>query len=449
MASRNSWRLTVPRTISLGFLAVILGGMGLLMTPWAQSSGTWGNWLPALFTSTSAVCVTGLSVVDVGTYFSPFGQLVLTLLIQVGGLGYMTATTFLLILLGLRFGLRDKVAIQQSLDRSGMDQLRQVLQAIAVTTLIFEGLGAIALLPALLPRHDGWLAGLWSAIFHSVSAFNNAGFSLYADNLVGFVGSLRVNLTITLLIIFGGIGYPVILEGWQWLRGKRRASRLSLHFRLVTVTTLGMLLLGWLLLLGAERINPATLGQLPADDQALAAWMQSVTTRTAGFNSIDQTQMSLFAQMVSIALMFVGASPGGTGGGVKTTALAILLGCTLTVLRGRDSVVAFRRQIPQRIVLKATAVVVGSAFVVITGTLVMAVCDRQLEFIQLLFEAVSAFATVGLDLGVTADANAGVQLVLIALMYIGRVGILLLMQALLGDPQPSRIRHPEEELLVG
>lgn len=446
---QRSWRLTVPRTISLGFLAVILAGTFLLMLPWSQSSRQWGGWLPALFTSTSAVCVTGLSVVDVGTYFSPFGQLVLILLIQVGGLGYMTATTFLLMLLGLRFGLRDKVAIQQSLDRSGMAQIRQVLRAIAIATLACETVGAIALFTPLMSRHETLMGAAWSAIFHSVSAFNNAGFSIYPDNLVGFVGSLRVNWIIAILIVLGGIGYPVILEGWQLLKGKRRLSPLSLHFRLAILTTLGLLIGGWLLFLGAEHLNPKTLGPLPINDQMLAAWFQTVTPRTAGFNTIDQTQMSLFAQMVTIALMFIGASPGGTGGGVKTTALAILIGCTISVLRGRESVLMFQRQIPQRIVQKATAVVVGSSFTIILGTLIMAVFDRDLEFIQLLFEAVSAFATVGLDLGVTATANAGVQLVLIALMYIGRVGILLLMQALLGDPHRSRLRYPEEELLVG
>jgi trk system potassium uptake protein len=444
--------MTVSRSICLGFIAVILTGTLLLMMPFATTSGQWNEPIVALFTATSAVCVTGHVVVDTATYFSRTGQAIIMLLIQVGGLGYMTVTTFLLLLLGRRFGLRDKIAIQEALDRRSLQGSTQILQSIIATTLLFELTGAFVMLWVFVPD-VGWAKGLWFAVFHSVSAWNNAGFALFSDNLVGYQGSLVLNLAITGLIIFGGIGYEVIFELYllsreRILRQKLRTVR-SLNFRVVVSTTLFLLFSGTLAIWLIEIRNPKSLGDLALPQQLLAAWFQSVTSRTAGFNTIDVGQMSQAGLFITIALMLVGGSPGGTAGGIKTTTVRVLTSCTKAILQGKESVNIYQRQVPLSLILKAVGVTVGSLATVIVSTIFIAIADPELHFIQILFEVVSAFSTVGLSMGITAKLSAMSKLVLVATMYIGRVGILLLIGSLLGDPKPFVVQYPEESLLVG
>jgi trk system potassium uptake protein len=444
--------MTVSRSICLGFLAVILMGTLLLMMPFSTSSGQWNDPIVALFTSTSAVCVTGHIVVDTATYFSRIGQFIVMLLIQVGGLGYMTVTTFLLLLLGRRFGLKDKIAIQQSLDRRALQGSTQVLKSIVATTLIFELTGAFILLSVFVPAL-GWPKGLWFALFHSVSAWNNAGFSLFSDNLLLYQGSFIVNAVITGLIIFGGIGYETILEFYlmgrdRLTRQKKRTAR-SLNFQVAVSTTLFLLIGGTLAIWAIEVGNPQTLGALSWPQQILAAWFQAVTSRTAGFNTIDISKMTTAGLFVTIALMLIGGSPGGTAGGIKTTTARVMASCTYAILQGKESVVIYRRQVPNSLLLKAIAVTFGSIMTVLVATIAISIVEPKLDFIRILFEVVSAFATVGLSTGITAGLTPFSKLVLVATMYIGRVGILLLISALLGDPQPSAIRYPEESLLVG
>lgn len=444
--------MTVARTICLGFLAVIAIGTILLMMPFSTSGGTWNNLIVALFTSTSAVCVTGLSVVDPGTYFSFWGQFFIALLVQIGGLGYMTTTTFLILLIGRKFDMRQKIAIQQALDRPGMSGSPQVIRSIIATTLIFEITGVFLLLPAFVPSH-GWQNGLWLAIFHSVNSWNNAGFSLFKDNLIGYQSSLLVVFTVTMLIILGGIGYQVILEMYIWLRDrilqKTTAQVFSLDFKVATSTTIILLVLGTIAFFCIEIRNPGTFGSLNFRDQILVAWFQSVTPRTAGFNTIDISKMTTAGLFITIALMFIGASPGGTGGGMKTTTLRVLTSCTKAILQGKEEVLLYERKIAISLILKAVGVLVGSVATVILATILISLTDPTLDFIQILFEVVSAFATVGLSTGITATVSTGAKLVLIITMYVGRVGVLLLMSAILGDPRPTRIHYPEENLLVG
>lgn len=444
--------MTVARTICLGFLAVITVGTILLMMPFSTSNGTWNDLIVALFTSTSAVCVTGLSVVDPGTYFSFWGQLFIALLAQIGGLGYMTTTTFLILLVGRKFDLRHKMAIQQALDRPGMSGSTQIIRSIIATTLIFEITGAFLLLPAFVPKY-GWSQGLWLAIFHSVNAWNNAGFSLFKDNLIGYQSSFLVVFTITGLIIFGGIGYQVILEMYIWLRDRLTKKTVnlvfSLDFKVATITTIILLLIGTIVFFAIEIRNPQTFGNLSVIDQLLVAWFQSVTPRTAGFNTIDIGKMTNAGLFITIALMFIGASPGGTGGGIKTTTLRVLTSCTKTILQGKEEVLLYERKIATSLILKAVGVLVGSITTVIISTILISLTDPELDFIQILFEVVSAFATVGLSTGITGNVSIAAKLILIVTMYIGRVGVLVLMSAILGDPRPSRIHYPEENLLVG
>ena len=422
------------------------------MMPFSSSSGDWTDPIAALFTSTSAVCVTGLSVVDVGTYFSFWGQFILVALVQIGGLGYMTATTFLLIIIGAKFGLRDKIAIQQALDRTGLNNSADLIRSIIAVTLIFEITGTFLLLPVFTPQH-GLDRGLWLAIFHSINSWNNAGFSLFKDSFIGYQSSVLLNLVVTGLIILGGIGYGVLFQIYLLLRDRiqHRTERiiLSLDFQVATSTTLILLFAGTVAFFLIELRNPNTFGALSLKDRILAAWFQSVTPRTAGFNTIDIGKMTTAGLFLTIALMFIGASPGGTGGGIKTTTLRVLTSCTKAILKGKQEVLLYERQIPVNLILKAVGVLVGSVTTVMIATISIALTDPELDFIQLLFEVVSAFGTVGLSTGITANISAAAKLVLIATMFIGRVGILLLIGAVLGDPRPSAIHYPEENLLVG
>ncbi len=451
--------MTVARTICLGFIAVILLGTILLTLPFSTGNGNWNDPIVALFTSTSAVCVTGLAVVDTGTDFSFLGQLFIALLAQIGGLGYMTTTTFLMLLMGRKFDLRQKVAIQQALDRPGMSGSAQIIRSIIATTLLFEITGVLLLMIVFVPE-KGWQEGTWLAIFHSVSAWNNAGFSLFKDNLISYQSSPLVILTIGTLIIFGGIGYQVILDMYLWLRNSftyqgnriiKKASFLtfSLDFKVATSTTLILLVLGTIAILMIEIRNDNTFGQLDLTGKILVAWFQSVTTRTAGFNSIDIGKMTNAGLFIMIALMFIGASPGGTGGGIKTTTLRVITSCTKAILQGKEEVLLYNRKIAISLILKAVGVVFGSLATVIVSTVLISITDPEFPFIQILFEVVSAFGTVGLSTGITATVSTAAKLILILTMYIGRVGILLLMSSILGDPRPSRIHYPEENLLVG
>ncbi len=444
--------MTVSRTICLGFLAMISIGTILLLLPWATTEPGFNNPITALFTATSAVCVTGLIVEDTGTYYTGFGQFIILLLIQLGGLGYMTATTFLLLLLGRKFRLREKLAIQQSLDRPGMAGVLQLVKSIIAATLIVE-ISGIFLMMLVFNRDYGQAYGLWLSVFHSISAFNNAGFSLFSDSLVQYARSPIINLAITLLIIFGGIGYQVMMESFYWMRdrltGSSERGLFSLHFKIVTSTTIFLLIFGTITFFIVEFSNPNTFGNFNFGDKLMAAWFQSVTTRTAGFNSIDIGKMSTAGLFITIALMFIGASPGSTGGGIKTTTFRVLFNTVRTVLQGRQQVLSSQRQIPIELVLKAVGVIMASLFSAIAGTIIICISDPNLPAIDILFEVISAIATVGLSTGITASFSPFAKLVLVAIMYVGRVGVLLLMNAILGVPEPTAIRYPEEELLVG
>ncbi len=444
--------MTISRTICLGFIAVILIGTLLLALPFSTVNPQPDNLLVALFTSTSAVCVTGLSVVDPGTYFTFWGQLFIALLAQIGGLGYMTVTTFLMLLIGRKFDFSQKLAIQESFDRPFLQGSQSLIKSILATTLIFEFTAVIFMYPVFAQKYNPIYA-LWLAIFHSVSAWNNAGFSLFKDNLIGYQSSIVITLTITGLIIFGGIGYQVIIEFYAWLnerfRYKRQGFLFSLNFKVVVSTTIVLLILGTLAFLYTEAKNPDTLADLSFKNKLLTAWMQSVTTRTAGFNSIDIGKMSVEGLLFTIALMFIGASPSGTGGGIKTTTFRILMICTRSVLRGQEEVILYNRKVPLNLILKAVAVLFGSALTVIIYTLIISFLETDFKMIELFFEVVSAFGTVGLSMGITANLSALSKLVIILTMYTGRVGVILLMAAIVGDPKPSVINYPEENLLVG
>jgi len=443
--------MTIARTICLGFLAVISVGTILLLMPFSISNGEWGNVTTALFTSTSAVCVTGLIVVDTGTYFSFWGQLFILCLIQIGGLGYMTTTTFLILLIGRKFDFREKLAIKESFDRPFLHGSQNLLRSVFATTLTLELLGAIILF-FIFQQDFNNQRSLWLAVFHSISAWNNAGFSLFEDSLVRYATSIPMNLIITFLIIFGGIGYQVIIEIYLYLREKFNSSsnrqyRFSLNFKIVTSSTIFLLFFGTIFFFVTEYSN--LLQQYSLNEKITLAWFQSVTTRTAGFNTIDLGAMTTASLFLTIGFMFVGGSPSGTAGGIKTTTLRILFESTKAVLQGKQDIIAYEREVPPSLILKAMAVVFGSAVTVITITFIVSFIHPDFNFINIFFEVISAFATVGLSTGITADLSDLAQLVIILTMYIGRVGVLLFMSAIVGDPKPTRIQYPEENLLIG
>ena len=444
--------MTIPRTICLGFLAVITVGTMLLMMPFSTSTGNWNDPIRALFTATSAVCVTGLIVVDTGSYFSFWGQLFILCLIQIGGLGYMMITTFLALLIKRKFDFRQKFAIQQSFDRPFLQGSKNLVLSVLATTLIFEITGIFFLL-TVFSQDYSFAPSLWFAIFHSISAWNNAGFSLFPDSLVGYQSSLILNLVISLLIIFGGIGYQVIIEMYLWgvskVQNTRKKYCFSLNFKVVATTTCTLLALGTIAFLFTEFNNPETLSSLPLSEKFIAAWFQSITTRTAGFNTIDIETMTGAGLFITVGFMFIGASPSGTGGGIKTTTLGIIIGCTNSILRGNNQVRMFKRTVPMPLILKAVAVVFGSGITITIATILLSLTDSNLQLLKIAFEVVSAFATVGLSTGITDSISSLGQIVLVFTMYVGRVGVLLFMSAILGDPEPSRIEYPQENLLVG
>jgi trk system potassium uptake protein TrkH len=453
--------MNVSRTVGLGFLTVISMGAILLAMPFASDEGVWTHPVDALFTATSATCVTGLVVVDTGEHFSFWGQLVILILIQVGGLGYMTATTFLLLLLGRQFRLRDKIAIQQTLDTPGLAGLRKLIVSIIGVTLFFETMGVAVLLPVFrqdFPSPQSW----WLAIFHSISAFNNAGFSTFSNSLMEYARSLPLNVIVTILVVFGGLGYQVIMEIFLWggafiqrlwkqgFSGENTERFLfSLHFKIVTRMTLFLLVSGSVLFLITEWNNPATLGSWSFPEKFLGAWFQSVTTRTAGFNTMDISQLSETAILMTMVFMFLGASPGGTGGGIKTTTLRVLFSATRSVLRGRNYVLCHQRKIPQEVILKSIGVLICSLVVTIAAMFLLSISDRDLELISILFEVISAFGTVGLSLGVTSSLSIFGKLAIAATMFVGRVGVLLLISAIVEPAKRSLLQYPEENLLVG
>ena len=444
--------MTIARTICVGFLALIMIGTFLLMMPFAMASGNWNSFIVALFTSTSAVCVTGLAVVDTGSDFSFWGQLIILLLIQVGGLGYMMTTTFLILLLGRKFDLRQKFAIQESFDRPFLQGSNNLVRSIIATTMIFEITGIFLLLATFVPQY-GWSQGLWYAIFHSISAWNNAGFSLFSDSLVSYRSDWQINWVISALVIFGGIGYQVIIEMYQWIRsrigGKSERFCFSLNFKVVVSTTTMLLVVGTMAFFLTEINNPATLEAFSFQEKFIAAWFHSMSTRTAGFNTIDLSQMTTAGLFITMGFMFIGASPSGTGGGIKTTTFRIMYNSTKSVLRGKNQVILYQREVPSTLILKAVAVVFGTATSIVLVTILISSIDHQFELLPVLFEVISAFATVGLSTGITSSFAVASKFILVLAMYIGRVSILILIAALIGDPSPSTLNYPEENLLVG
>ena len=440
------------RVIALSFAAVILGGTLLLMLPVSSRSETFTPFLDCLFTATSATCVTGLVIYDTYLHWSIFGQVVILLLIQVGGLGLVTLTTFFHIAIGRKMGLRSMHLAQESV--ASFDGYPwEIVRVVVKISLGVEAVGALLLCISFLPRYG--TGGIWVSIFLSVSAFCNAGFDILGreeafTSLSNYGNDPIVLGTISALIIVGGIGFVVIHDLRQW----KRRHQISLHTRVVLSITASLLLFGMLVTAIFEWYNPATLGALPSGLQKLgAAWFHSVSSRTAGFNTIPIDGMRAITLVLTCVLMFIGAAPGSTGGGIKCTTAAVVMMTVWGVIRGDEETTIFRRRVDRGAVYKSLAVTVLALLgVSITAGVIASTMHGQevINGLFAIFESISAFATVGLSVGVTAIANPLARILLTLLMYIGRLGPITFFLSLALRDTPRRHEViPEGKILIG
>ena len=438
------WHLSTYQILVLGFAGLILSGVALLMTPYASKSGDSLRFVDALFTATSAVCVTGLVVVDTGTYFSVFGQSVILLLIQIGGLGVMTVATLVAVLSGKKINLKERLLIQEATNQLDLAGVVRLTLYIIRATLLVELVGGTIL--ALRWFQDFGLKGIYFGYWHAVSAFCNAGFDLFGEyrSITGYVGDLTVNGVIASLIVVGGIGFPVVADLWNC----RQTRRFSLHTKVVLTTTVLLIVLGAGFIFVAEYGNAKTLSDLPPADKVMASLFQSVTARTAGYNTVDIGLLREGTLLAIIFLMFVGASPSSMGGGVKTSTAAILFISLVGSVTGKRDPLAFGRQIPQQTVYKAFTIVTISVMLISLATLTLSFTEAAPIF-SLLFEVTSAFGTVGLSTGITPKLSDAGKVLITLTMFAGRVGTLTLLMALALRPRKERLKYPEGKIVIG
>lgn len=443
-------KLNPTRYIVLGFGAIILLGALLLHLPVAARDGVPTPWLTCLFTATSATCVTGLVMVDTAVHWTWFGQLVILLLLQLGGLGFVTLISVVPFALRRRIGLSQRLIMASAMNLSRMSGVVRVVRHALIGTCILEGGGALLLATRFIPKFGFW-EGLWFSVFHSVSAFCNGGFDilgLYSGpyaSLADFRGDPVVLGTIMALIICGGLGFFV----WEDIITKKSWKGLTLYTKLVLGITLGLILLGGLFFAWAEWYNPATLGDMPVWQRPLNALFQSVTLRTAGYATFDQAGLQDSSAVMSILLMLVGGSSGSTAGGVKTVTMGILLLALRDGLRGREQVVLRGRTIPQRKVMDAMTLVLTVVMLFLFGSMALSLLD-SVPYVKAAFEVASAMGTVGVTMGITPQLSVPSALLIISLMFLGRVGILSFSIAFLTRGKgENKITYPDAEMMVG
>lgn len=437
--------LNPARVLVLGFLAIIIIGALLLMLPQAVVGERLGA-LEAFFTSTSAVCVTGLVVVDTGTTFSVFGQLVIMFLIQIGGLGFMTMATLIFMLLGRKISFRNRLLISESLNQFTVQGVVALVRIILVYTLAVEGSAAL-ILALRFSRDMGWIRGIYYGVFHAVSAFCNAGFDLMGNfsSLAAYRGDPVVNLVIMALIISGGLGFTVIRD---FVTNWRKAGRFELHSKLVLIITALLLVSAFLAIFVLEFSNPQTLADIPWGEKVLATAFTATTPRTAGFNTLPIDGLRQSTLFLIIILMFIGASPASTGGGIKTATFGVILVAVHSIIRGESDAVLFKRRLPQYVIHKALAIIIISIGLIAFVTLILCITE-PFDFMPVLFEVVSAFGTVGLSVGITPGLSAWGKLLIIFMMFVGRVGPVTLTLAFGQRLKPVNIRYPEGRVMVG
>ncbi len=442
-----SKKLSASQLICLSFVGVIIIGTLLLLLPFSTYESI--TFVEALFTATSATCVTGLVLMDTYLSFTFFGQLVILILIQVGGLGLVTLTSFFAIAVRRRMGFRDLRLMNESVFADGYSQSTMIVRVVVRLALTFEIIGALLLMVAFVPQFG--VQGIWYSIFIAISAFCNAGFDLFGHiapyaSLTGFVSNYYVQTIVMILIMAGGLGFIVWLELAQW----RKTRRLSLHSRVVVIFSLILWISGAILLIILEWSNPDTLGTLTFGDKIMAGVFQSVSARTAGFNTVDLAALEPISKLWMSVLMFIGAAPGGTGGGIKVTTIAVLVLTIRSVSQGRNDCIIHGRHVEHKTVYRALSITTMGVFAVFVATLFPYLNSTNISGVDAIFEAVSAFATVGLSVGVTGTLPLASQLIFIIAMFIGRVGPVSLAISLSARADESRAKIlPKGQINVG
>lgn len=453
MKSQRKPYLSTTQIILLSFLGVILIGSVLLSLPVSSAGGRAVPYIDALFTATTATCVTGLVTVSTAATWSVFGQAVILLLIQIGGLGVITFMTAVMLLFNRKIGISDRLLIQDAFNLSTLSGIVAFVKKVLIGTLTVESIGACFYMTVFVPQFGA--RGIWVSVFNSVSAFCNAGMDIIGENsLCDYSGNALITLTTAALIILGGLGYIVWWDVSRVIKnrkqnGGRFFKSLTLHSKIVLISTAFLLITGTALTLCFEYNNPLTLEGLPLSDKIQAAFFQSVTTRTAGFASLPQENLKNPTAILSLLLMFIGGSPVGTAGGIKTVTAAVLLSITVSLISGKNSVSLFGRTISKQSVYKAVAVTVMSFSVMFVSTLMLSAVTNA-PALDILFETVSATATVGLSRSLTGALNLLGKLIIIFTMYFGRVGPISIAIAF-GGKNPSRniIKNPTEEISIG
>jgi len=427
------------------FLAIFIGAL-LLLLPAATVTGEETSLIGALFTSTSATCVTGLIVYDTGVHFTFFGQMIILFLIQIGGLGIMTVSSAFAVMLGQKMTVKSGSLIQNVIGEESQVNMIRLLKNVVIVTLVFELLGTLSLYLTFNQHFESARYALYCSIFHSISAFCNAGFSLFSDSFVAYRTNLNINFVITSLIILGGIGFPVLVDLRRNFLDRMKLTRLSLHSKIVISSTIILILVGLICYFTAEY-NSVMKG-FDLKERFLASYFQSVTTRTAGFNTIDNSALSKGSVLVSVILMFVGASPGSTGGGIKTTAFVVILVSVLAMLKRNKDVNIFKKRISDDIIKKVMALITASMSLLFAMVFLLLLIE-PFGFEHIFFEAVSAFGTVGLSMGITPYLSNIGKLIIITLMYLGRVGPLTLIFAISEMRSSSHYTYTEEKVSIG
>ena len=443
---KQKFNLDPPKFLVLGFAGVILIGAILLTTPIATEDGKGLSFINALFTATSATCVTGLVVVDTGDTFTVFGELVILFLIQVGGLGFMTFATFLFLLLGRRISLKDRLLLKEAVNHLSIAGVVRLVKRILIFTAVIEILGGIILSIRFSFEMPVGKA-IYYGFFHAISNFNNAGFDLMGgfQSLTSYVNDPTVVLTICGLITLGGLGFLVMNDLYEF----RVSRRLTLHSKVVIYATLMLTIGAAIFIFLFEYGNVKTLEPLSFQGKILGSLFQSVTARTAGANTLPIGDLTHSALLLIIMLMFIGAGSGSTAGGIKITTLAVLVAAVWTQIRGKEDVVLFRRKIALETILKALTVTVIGLFIVVIVTMILSITDRGHNFIMYLFEAVSAFGTVGLSMGLTPDLSPLGKILIVLTMFAGRLGPLTIALAITMRRRKDSFHYPEGKILIG
>lgn len=438
--------ISPPQLVTIVFIILIAAGTVLLSLPQASATGESIGILNAFFTSSSAVCVNGLVVVDTGSSFSMLGETIIMILIQIGGLGFMTLGVMVAIVLGRRIGLRERLILQQTTQSTSVQGLVRLSLHMVLISFVLESLAAI-ILTLRWQAEMGWGQAAYYGLFHAVSAFNNAGFSLWSDSLSSHIGDPVVNLTISILFLIGGLGFMVVVEIFR----KRSWRKLSLHSKVVLVGSAVLTAVGFLFIFLLESWNPDTFGQLNWSHRVLAAYFQGVAPRSAGFNSIDVSSMLAASQFLMIILMFIGAGSGGTGGGIKINTFVVLILATINTFRGGGQVHAFGRKISTDNIHRALAVVMSAITGVLLVTMLLTITEGLLDehFLAILFEATSAFSTTGLSMGLTPLLSDTGKIIISITMFAGRLGPLTLAYALSQKKKATKIGYPEDNILIG